>query len=131
MKCLSHPDSDAVGICKHCNAGLCLNCAVQTSHGLACAAKCEEEVVKVGKLIDKNIIEAEKIGGVVSANRFQSRLTGFFYVFMGLFIFGWGLFGEMNSLAIFGAAFTLFGIVSLVRAIKTPLYYQKDDTDST
>jgi hypothetical protein len=28
MKCFNHSTVDAVGVCKHCNKGLCRECAV-------------------------------------------------------------------------------------------------------
>jgi hypothetical protein len=36
VNCFNHPDVPAVGICKYCQKGLCLECAVDLEHGIAC-----------------------------------------------------------------------------------------------
>jgi hypothetical protein len=43
MKCFYHPKADAVGICKHCQKGLCHDCVVDWGNGISCAGRCEEE----------------------------------------------------------------------------------------
>jgi hypothetical protein len=59
MKCYNHNDVDAVGICKHCQKGLCKECIEEVDRSLACKASCVEEVetlnyiVKRGKNITK------------------------------------------------------------------------------
>jgi hypothetical protein len=47
MKCYYHPQVDAVAICKHCQRGLCADCALEVSGGMACKnglLNCPEEV---------------------------------------------------------------------------------------
>ena len=36
MNCFNHPGVPAVGICKVCQKGLCIECAVDLEHGIAC-----------------------------------------------------------------------------------------------
>ena len=36
MNCFNHPGVPAVGICKSCQKGLCMECAVDLGHGIAC-----------------------------------------------------------------------------------------------
>jgi hypothetical protein len=36
MNCFNHPDVPAVGICKACQKGLCMECVVDLGHGIAC-----------------------------------------------------------------------------------------------
>lgn len=36
MKCFTHTDSEAVGICKSCQKGICKVCAIELSTGLSC-----------------------------------------------------------------------------------------------
>ena len=51
MKCFDHPDSDAIGLCRHCLKGLCSQCAADTGEGLACAGSCEAIVVAMGQMV--------------------------------------------------------------------------------
>jgi hypothetical protein len=54
MKCFIHPQIDAVGICKNCNKGLCKECAIELENGIACKDKCENQVIAINDLIEKN-----------------------------------------------------------------------------
>lgn len=42
MKCFNHPTQDAVGSCKECQKGLCVNCFSETKLGLTCNNKCDK-----------------------------------------------------------------------------------------
>jgi hypothetical protein len=42
MNCFNHPDVPAVGICKACQKGLCMECAIDLGHGIACRNHREE-----------------------------------------------------------------------------------------
>jgi hypothetical protein len=55
MQCFYHPESHAVGTCKHCQRGLCRDCASEREGGLACQGRCEEMVDQVSALIRRNI----------------------------------------------------------------------------
>jgi hypothetical protein len=47
MKCYYHPQLEAVAVCKHCHRGLCADCALEVSGGIACKSgkqNCPEEV---------------------------------------------------------------------------------------
>lgn len=50
MKCFYHPETEAVGLCKNCQRGLCPQCLTEYKHGLACKGRCEAVVsFKSGK----------------------------------------------------------------------------------
>ena len=55
MKCFYHPNVDAVGLCKHCQRGLCPACGVERDGGLACRDRHEKEVDQVSALIRRNV----------------------------------------------------------------------------
>ena len=55
MKCFYHPLVDAVGTCKHCSRGLCVDCAAEREGGLACRNKHEAIVDAVSTLIERNV----------------------------------------------------------------------------
>jgi hypothetical protein len=54
MKCFRHPQSDAVGACKHCFKGTCSECSKDTGVGIACSPQCEEEVRLLKAIVDRN-----------------------------------------------------------------------------
>jgi hypothetical protein len=54
MRCFKHPQSEAVGTCKHCFKGVCAECTKDTSVGIVCSPQCEEEVLSVKALLDRS-----------------------------------------------------------------------------
>jgi hypothetical protein len=55
MKCFYHPDAHALGLCKHCQRGLCAACASERDGGLACRDRHESQVDQVSALIRRNV----------------------------------------------------------------------------
>jgi len=55
MKCFYHPSADAVGLCKHCQRGLCAACGAERDGGLACRDRHETEVDQVTALVRRNV----------------------------------------------------------------------------
>jgi hypothetical protein len=55
MRCFYHPQIEAVGICKHCQRGICHECASERDGGLACRGRCEASVDAVTALIRRNV----------------------------------------------------------------------------
>ena len=84
MKCFYHPQSDAVGICKNCNKGLCQECAVDVGNGIACKDSCETEVKALNEAIDKGKSSYKKTGGVYVRNAIIFALLGFVFLVFGL-----------------------------------------------
>lgn len=58
MKCFYHPDRDAVGLCRSCMKGLCTECAVDMTKGLACHGACQKDVADILALTEQNIRHA-------------------------------------------------------------------------
>ena len=67
MKCYYHQDSDAIGLCKACSKGVCVQCAIDAGGGLACRGSCEETVRSINALISG------------STNRVASRLRASYF----------------------------------------------------
>jgi hypothetical protein len=44
MRCYVHPDREAVGICKLCHRGVCMECGVDRGQGLFCATRHRDRV---------------------------------------------------------------------------------------
>ena len=92
MVCFYHPDRPAVGVCKHCQRGLCTSCAVVIEDVLACQNRHEEEVREVEKLIARNIFHSKRVGSTYMRSAIFYGLVGgafaafglYQYVFLGL-----------------------------------------------
>jgi hypothetical protein len=108
MNCFQHPQTPAVGVCKHCARGLCPECAVDEGFGLACKDRCEAEVKAVTQIIERS----KKMYGKTSAVYIRGA---FLYGLMGLFFLAFPfifhdtpvelhyLFTGMGILFLFGA----------------------------
>ncbi len=54
MKCFNHIDQDAIGSCKSCCKGLCVECAHDTGEGLACKETCINDVKEINEIMDRS-----------------------------------------------------------------------------
>lgn len=123
MRCYYHEDREAVGSCKSCGKGLCRECAVDLTKGLACRGRCEDDVSSVIALIERNIKIAPRTSQILEASRkLRSSTAAFNLVIGGLFII-WGLTSEhLSFIIILGVAFFIYGIIGLFQARR----YMKD-----
>ena len=80
MKCFYHNAVDAVGVCKNCNRGICLECAAELSNGIACKNRCEIEVEVVNQLINRNKTAYQKTSSAYSRNALIYLLLGILFV---------------------------------------------------
>jgi hypothetical protein len=60
MKCYYHPEVDAVGTCKNCSRGICPECLAELDNAIACKNRCEERVLAVERLVNRNITAMTK-----------------------------------------------------------------------
>ncbi len=111
MQCFNHPHNQAIGLCKHCQKGLCEQCAHDLGDGLACQGKHEKQVEILNLLIKRN------------AKAYQSApvnilIMPLFYGFIGL-IFMWFSYmyrgGVFSFQFILGAGFIVFALLIYLR----------------
>ncbi len=76
MNCYYHPDRPAVGICKHCQRGLCAEDAALVADSLACKGRHEGQVQDMNQLAQRNILQAKRLGSVYNRNAIFYFLTG-------------------------------------------------------
>lgn len=76
MNCYNHNDKAAIGICKHCNKGICMDCQCDTGEGIACIGECTENTKSINGLIHYNL----KLSKTAS-NRML--FLGLFYLALG------------------------------------------------
>ena len=96
MKCYQHTDRDAVGICRSCGNGGCVDCFVDLGRGLACQDRCVDDVKRLFKTVTANI-------NIVSFHHV------FFLIFGVILVaFGW-LSGRFNVSTLLGLLYLLHG----------------------
>ena len=117
MRCFYHEDREAVGSCKSCGKGLCRECAVDLTKGLACRGRCEEDVSSVIALIDRNIKIAPRTSQILETSRKVRSSTATFNLVIGCLFIIWGLTSEhLSFITILGVAFLIYGIIGLFQA---------------
>lgn len=122
MKCFTHEERDAVGTCKSCGKGLCRDCAVDMSKGLACRNKCENEVAALIELIDQNI-RLSPVGKNVMGNLRKNSYMGasFFLAAGGIFFLTGLVTGGITGLpGLLGIVFLIYGGYCFWRAVCLP-----------
>jgi hypothetical protein len=106
-----------VGICKHCQRGLCIACAVDVDGSLSCKDRHEEQVRALDSLTTRNLLQAKRVGSVYSRN-------AIFYFLVGILFAGFGLY-QFRFLGL-QAIFLLFiGVFLLYAAIANFLESRK------
>ena len=119
MHCFNHP-KEAIGICKHCQRALCIECCTDLKDGLACKGQHEEEVKHLNSLI-QNTKKA------YSSSPKASLFGPVFNMFMGAAFLGFGIKKNYEPFLItLGAGFLIFG---LAIAIYNTKYFKKITTN--
>jgi len=111
MNCYYHSEKTAVGICKSCGRGLCVDCAADIQDGLACKGRCEERAQKINSIINNN-------SRVLAVSNTQLRRNMIFMVVTGLlFAILGGIYMSLADAGSFGGIFVGLGVVFIVRGI--------------
>jgi len=118
MNCFYHSEKAAVGICKSCGRGLCMDCAADIQNGLACKDRCEERAARINKIIDRN-------PQMIAAANTQVLTQKIVLLLLGLVIMGLGVFVGFDR-TIYGVPLILLGVVFLVRGILIARYPAPD-----
>ena len=121
MNCFKHHDRVAVGICKSCGKGVCVECAAPQTNGLACKGECETRVELLNRIVNNNI-------KTLAAARYQTKSNGLFNLLAGILFlaFGgvWAFSDGYRLLATFlgglGVLLVITGIVRLNRKSEYP-----------
>ncbi|CAM4479391.1 MULTISPECIES: hypothetical protein [Alteromonas] len=109
MKCFSHQESEAVGLCKYCHKGVCSLCAAEVNGSIACADTCQEKVAAVDSMVNKSLVTVE----AQSKNRMF--MPAFFLVAgLAIVIVSYIKTGGLGLSSIMGGVFIVFGIVLLL-----------------
>jgi len=116
MRCFYHHDREAVGSCKSCGKGLCPECAVDLTKGLACRGRCEADAKAVIQLVERNIQLSPTTSRLVQASGSARAAGAIFLVACGVVFLGFGLLSErrMDLVVILGACFLGYGLFLLI-----------------
>ena len=120
MKCFSHPDRDAVGVCKSCQKGVCGGCAIDLGKGLACRTTCEADVRGLISLIDANMKMSPVGMKVWQSQPSTMTWTAASCIALGLTFTLWAALHEPPLLAVvgMGVVFLGWGCLQLVQALR-------------
>jgi hypothetical protein len=111
MSCFNHNDRSAVGICKACHKGICIECSTDVGGGLACKNECERKVKKLNSMIELNIDKGSRILNL------NSPVSGvIFYLAAGLVFLYWGIEESINFSIALGSLLIAYGIYWSFRA---------------
>ena len=112
MNCFNHQQVSAIGICKFCQKGLCMECAIDLGHGIACKNH-REEVEML------NTIQAYSKRAVQNTGRLYTQ-TSMVFLFLGIVAILGGIFmGTYGSVLIFlGIGICLASVVYSVFAYR-------------
>ena len=89
MNCFYHPDRPAVGICKHCQRGLCPEDVALVDDSLACKGRHEEQVRDINQLMRRNILQAKRLGSIYNRNAIFYFLVGAAFTAFGFYQVRW------------------------------------------
>lgn len=110
MKCFIHKNEDAVGICKSCGKGICMQCTTELINGISCKNdSCEKRVNLINKMLDNNAVIISVSNKHVKRMAYISIMLGIlFVIFGGLLFVNDKIFGMVT--VIMGIVFIVFGI---------------------
>jgi len=117
MNCFNHPSIPAIGMCKHCNKGLCADCASDLGHGLACRDKHEQEVEGIQVLMRY----AFRMQAIQRKFLPFFNYTPFLGVFAGLLFLVQGLYSKTHPsdfLAILGTGLLVYSMAVIAVGLK-------------
>lgn len=89
MVCFYHPDRSAVGLCRYCQRGLCVDCAAPVDDSLACKGRHEESVHALEQMTARNILQARRLGSAYLRNAIFYGLVGVLFAGFGLMQLRW------------------------------------------
>lgn len=117
MNCYYHPNQPAVGICKHCQRGLCTACAADVDGSLACKDRHEGQVQALDALTARSLLQTKRVGSVYSRN-------AIFYFLVGILFAGFGLY-QLRFAGLQAIFLLLIGVFLLYAAIANFLESRK------
>ena len=117
MNCFYHPEISTVGLCKHCQRGLCSDCAAIVDDVLACKGRHEEQVRALEQLTARNLFQSKRVASAYNRN-------AIFYGMVSVLFSGFGII-QYRFLGLQAVFFILIGLFLLYAAIANYLEGRK------
>ncbi len=108
MNCFHHPETPAMGLCKHCQRGLCAECAALVDDVLACKHRHEDEVHRLEQLTARSLFQSKRVAAGYMRNAIFYGLVGAVFAGFGVWQFRW--------LGLQAAMFIMIGVFLLYAA---------------
>jgi hypothetical protein len=104
VRCYSHSDREASGICRACGKGLCIDCAVDLGFALSCRGEHEQRVATNEALVSR----AARVQDTAGRAKYAAPV---FFAFMGAVFTGYGFMqtGADRFLILLGFGLLAFG----------------------
>ncbi len=107
MKCYTHNQVDAIGICKHCYKALCVDCCSDLNNGLACKDKHEAQVTHLNQLIENN-------KKAYASQPKATLLANLPTLILGILFIMFGYRENITFLFVMGFVMVIFTIINLI-----------------
>jgi len=112
MHCANHTKSVAIGICKHCNRGICSDCKIDAEGQLSCSENCSNEISALTQMMENS----KRMYGIGSHKK---RITSgvLIYTMFSIALLSWGIIESVNRGRIdyFGFVMaTIFAIAAII-----------------
>ena len=117
MNCFYHPDKPAIGLCKHCQRGLCSDCAALVDDTLACKDRHETQVHELELLTQKNLLQSKRVG----SNYVRNTI---FYGSVGILFTAFGA-SQLKWLGLQAMVYLMIGLALLWAALANYLESRK------
>ena len=117
MNCFYHPNSPAIGVCKHCQRGLCSECAALVDDSLACKDRHEEQVRAFEEMTRQNILKSQR-------TRSDYVRNTIFYGIVGVLFTAFGI-SQLRWLGLQAVVYTFIGLALLYAALANYLESRK------
>ena len=108
MQCFYHRERLALGVCTHCQRGLCAECLTLVEDRLACRDRHEEQVRAANQVLKRNMVQAKRMGSGYVRN-------AVFYGLVGVLFTGFGAM-QYRFLGLQAVFFMLIGLFLLYAA---------------
>ncbi len=118
MECFYHQGSQACGICKSCQRGVCKQCASEVNNGIACKQRCEDQAIELDNLVSNSIKMQESSELLVNTASASIGAGELFNLVLGAIFAVYGIYEDTIFLTVLGVAFLLFGAFGILKIFK-------------
>lgn len=119
MECFTHPETQAVAVCKSCGKAVCRSCAQDLGHAVVCSADCATDATELNE-INKRAKRLYGVGAGAKSRRLPSGVV--MWSLFAVFFTGFGIYQSILRhqpdwfLLIFGGLSAIVAFMAYRRA---------------